>query len=209
MLQDLAVEREPPVGPDAVRPVRPARAPDRRAARRAARAAMGRRRLRWRGAPHPADGAEDRGAGHRLPAAEDAAVPSGHRPVAGRGRGAPRPSSPAGRIATTGGAGLPRPRPRLATGIGTPIEPGNLRRSWLTDHAGGRSAGPSHPRPSACPRLAHARPRVRPKVVSERLGHASVNITLTPTRTCCPASRKPPPRRSTRSSPSRLAAEAR
>ena len=66
----------------------------------------------------------------------------------------------------------------FATGIGTPLEPGNVRRTWIwiTAEAG-------------LPRLRihdmrHAMATimlgqgVHPKIVSERLGHASVNITL-------------------------------
>jgi integrase len=66
----------------------------------------------------------------------------------------------------------------FATGLGTPIEPGNLRRSWL---AIARSAGVPGLRIHDL-RHAHASlmlgQGVHPKVVSERLGHASVNITL-------------------------------
>ena len=66
----------------------------------------------------------------------------------------------------------------FATGIGTPIEPGNLRRSWLTIvDAAGVPGLRVHDL-----RHAHATlmlgQGVHPKVVSERLGHASVNITL-------------------------------
>lgn len=66
----------------------------------------------------------------------------------------------------------------FATGIGTPIEPGNLRRSWQRITA---SAGLSRLRIHDM-RHAHATimlgQGVHPKIVSERLGHASVNITL-------------------------------
>jgi integrase len=66
----------------------------------------------------------------------------------------------------------------FATGLGTPIEPGNLRRSWLGII---RAAGLPGLRIHDL-RHAHAtlmlRQGVHPKVVSERLGHASVNITL-------------------------------
>jgi integrase len=66
----------------------------------------------------------------------------------------------------------------FATGIGTPIEPSNLRRSWL---AVTESAGLPGLRIHDL-RHAHATimlgQGVHPKIVSERLGHASVNITL-------------------------------
>lgn len=66
----------------------------------------------------------------------------------------------------------------FATGLGTPLEPGNVRRDWLrivkaADLEGLRLHDLRH---------AHAtlmlRAGVHPKVVTERLGHASVNITL-------------------------------
>lgn len=66
----------------------------------------------------------------------------------------------------------------LAIALGTPLEPGNLRRDWLrivkaADLEGLRVHDLRH---------AHAtlmlRAGVHPKVVSERLGHASINITL-------------------------------
>jgi integrase len=66
----------------------------------------------------------------------------------------------------------------FATGLGTPIEPGNLRRTWLRVTA---AAGVPGLRIHDL-RHAHATlmlgQGVHPKVVSERLGHASVNITL-------------------------------
>ena len=66
----------------------------------------------------------------------------------------------------------------FATSIGTPLEPGNLLRAWyrITDAAG--LAG------LRIHDLRHAHATlmlgqgIHPKVVSERLGHASVNITL-------------------------------
>lgn len=66
----------------------------------------------------------------------------------------------------------------FATGIGTPLEPGNVLRAWgrivtAADVAGLRIHDLRH---------AHATlmlgQGIHPKVVSERLGHASVNITL-------------------------------
>ena len=66
----------------------------------------------------------------------------------------------------------------FATGLGTPLEPGNLRRTWL---GVARAAGIPGLRLHDL-RHAHATlmlgQGVHPKVVSERLGHASVNITL-------------------------------
>ena len=66
----------------------------------------------------------------------------------------------------------------FATGLGTPVEPGNLLRTW---YAIRREAGLSRLRIHDL-RHAHATlmlgSGVHPKVVSERLGHASVNITL-------------------------------
>ncbi len=66
----------------------------------------------------------------------------------------------------------------FVTSLGTPIEPSNLRRAWLKILA---KSGLSHLRFHDL-RHAHAtlmlRQGVHPKVVSERLGHASVNITL-------------------------------
>jgi integrase len=71
-----------------------------------------------------------------------------------------------------------RPQLVFATGIGTPIEPGNLLRAWYGITA---AAGVSGLRIHDL-RHAHATlllgQGVHPKVVSERLGHASVNITL-------------------------------
>lgn len=66
----------------------------------------------------------------------------------------------------------------FATGLGTPVEPGNLRRAWVGI---ARAAGVPGLRIHDL-RHAHATlmlsQGVHPKVVSERLGHASVNITL-------------------------------
>ena len=66
----------------------------------------------------------------------------------------------------------------FATGLGTPLEPGNVRRSWLRIV---ETAGLEGLRIHDL-RHAHAtlmlRAGVHPKIVSERLGHASVNITL-------------------------------
>lgn len=66
----------------------------------------------------------------------------------------------------------------FATGIGTPIEPGNLLRTWYRIV---RVAGLPGLRIHDL-RHAHATlmlgAGIHPKVVSERLGHASVNITL-------------------------------
>jgi integrase len=66
----------------------------------------------------------------------------------------------------------------FATGLGTPIEPGNLRRSWLgIIKAAGVSGLRIHDMRHASASFM-LRAGVHPKVVSERLGHASVNITL-------------------------------
>ena len=66
----------------------------------------------------------------------------------------------------------------FTTGLGIPIEPGNLTRAWLRVQA---DAGVGHVRWHDL-RHAHATlllsQGVHPKVVSERLGHASVAITL-------------------------------
>lgn len=66
----------------------------------------------------------------------------------------------------------------FATGLGTPLEPGNLRRAWLPIT---RKAGVPGLRIHDL-RHAHATlmlgQGVHPKVVSERLGHASIAITL-------------------------------
>jgi integrase len=66
----------------------------------------------------------------------------------------------------------------FATGRGTPLEPSNLRRTWL---AITRAAGLPGLRIHDL-RHAHATlmlgAGIHPKVVSERLGHASVTITL-------------------------------
>lgn len=66
----------------------------------------------------------------------------------------------------------------FATGLGTPIEPGNLRRSWLaiTQRAGVPGLRIHDMRHASASFMLRA--GVHPKVVSERLGHASVNITL-------------------------------
>jgi integrase len=66
----------------------------------------------------------------------------------------------------------------FATGIGTPIEPGNLRRSWLaiTARAGVAGLRIHDMRHASASYMLRA--GVHPKVVSERLGHASVSITL-------------------------------
>ena len=66
----------------------------------------------------------------------------------------------------------------FATSIGTPVEPGNLLRSWRKIRTeAGMPALRIHDL-----RHAHATLRlsqgVHPKVVPERLGHASANITL-------------------------------
>jgi len=66
----------------------------------------------------------------------------------------------------------------FATALGTPIEPGNLRRSWLgITRAAGLPGLRVHDLRHAHATLMLAQ-GVHPKVVSERLGHASVNITL-------------------------------
>ena len=66
----------------------------------------------------------------------------------------------------------------FATGIGTPIEPGNLLRAWAKITA---AAGVGHVRIHDL-RHAHAtlmlRQGIHPKIVSERLGHANIAITL-------------------------------
>ena len=66
----------------------------------------------------------------------------------------------------------------FATGIGTPIEPGNLLRAWAKIV---KTAGVGKVRIHDL-RHAHAslmlRQGVHPKIVSERLGHASIAITL-------------------------------
>ena len=66
----------------------------------------------------------------------------------------------------------------FTTGLGTAIEPGNLTRAWIRVQA---DAGVGHLRWHDL-RHAHATlllsQGVHPKVVSERLGHASVAITL-------------------------------
>ena len=85
----------------------------------------------------------------------------------------------------------------FATGIGTPVEPGNLLRAWYgisrpPDMAGLRIHDLRH---------AHATlmlgQGVHPKVVSERLGHASVNITLDTYSHVLPGLQAAQPRRST------------
>lgn len=66
----------------------------------------------------------------------------------------------------------------FATGLGTPIEPGNLRRSWVgIIRAAGLPGLRIHDLRHAHATLMLSQ-GVHPKVVSERLGHASVNITL-------------------------------
>ena len=91
----------------------------------------------------------------------------------------------------------------FTSALGTPLEPGTIRRTWRRVLA---VAGVGHVRWHD-PRHAHATlmlaSGVHPKVVSERLGHASVGITLDTTRTSCPAYRLPPLPSSTRCSPSR------
>jgi integrase len=66
----------------------------------------------------------------------------------------------------------------FATPVGTPIDPSNLRRAWLAIL---QKAGLEHLRFHDL-RHAHAslmlQQNVHPKVVSERLGHSSVGITL-------------------------------
>ena len=66
----------------------------------------------------------------------------------------------------------------FATPLGTPVDPGNLRRSWTRVV---RDAGLPHLRFHDLRHL-HATMLLldgaNPKVVSERLGHASVSITL-------------------------------
>ena len=66
----------------------------------------------------------------------------------------------------------------FATTIGTPIEPANLRRTWLRIL---EDAGVGHLRFHDL-RHAHAslmlQQGVHPKIVAERLGHAGVGITL-------------------------------
>ena len=66
----------------------------------------------------------------------------------------------------------------LTTALGTPIEPSNLRRTWLRIV---KDAGLGHLRFHDL-RHAHAslllKQGVHPKIVSERLGHSSVGITL-------------------------------
>ena len=76
------------------------------------------------------------------------------------------------------GAAYRDPALVFATGIGTPLEPGNVLRTWYRiTKAAGLDGMRVHDL-----RHAHAtlmlRAGVHPKVVSERLGHASVNITL-------------------------------
>ena len=149
-----------------------------RTARRTARAPVGRRRPRRRGAPHPADGAADRRPGHRLPAAEDAPVAALDRPVARGRRAAARPPTPAGRGASARGSRVRRSRPRLRHRARDADRAGEPSPVVADDHAGGGRARPPHPRSPPRARDADARQGVHPKVVSERLGHACVNITL-------------------------------
>jgi integrase len=66
----------------------------------------------------------------------------------------------------------------IASGPGTPIEPGNLRREWVKIATAAGAAGLRiHDLRHAHATLMLAQ-GVHPKVISERLGHASVNITL-------------------------------
>jgi integrase len=66
----------------------------------------------------------------------------------------------------------------FATGLWTPIEPGNLRRDWVRVAAAAGMPG-LHVHDL---RHAHATlmlgQGVHPEIVSERLGRASVNVTL-------------------------------
>ncbi len=160
--------------------VRSPRLPDRDAPGRAARPPLVRHRPGWRLDPCPTDRAADRRSGHRLPSPEDTALAAGDCAVAGCCR-----SFSAGHRRPAGGSAVPR-----RTGIWRPRS--RVRdRDRYTDRAGepaplvatdrrGR-AGLSHLRIHDM-RHAHATimlgQGVHPKIVSERLGHASVNITL-------------------------------
>jgi len=78
----------------------------------------------------------------------------------------------------TVGIGRAGEEPLLELVVGTPVEAGTIARTWLRVLA---AAGVGHVRWHDL-RHAHAslllRQGVHPKVVSERLGHASVAITL-------------------------------
>jgi integrase len=66
----------------------------------------------------------------------------------------------------------------FATGIGTPLEPGNVRRTWLrVTPAAGMPGVRVHDMRHAMATIMLSQ-GIHPKIVSERLGHASVNITL-------------------------------
>ena len=66
----------------------------------------------------------------------------------------------------------------FTTALGTPIEPSNLRRTWLRIV---KAAGLGHVRFHDL-RHAHAslmlQQGVHPKIVSERLGHSTIAITM-------------------------------
>jgi integrase len=66
----------------------------------------------------------------------------------------------------------------FASGLGTPLEPGNIRRTWLriVSAAGVPGLRLHDARHASASFMLAA--GVHPKIVSERLGHASVNITL-------------------------------
>jgi integrase len=66
----------------------------------------------------------------------------------------------------------------FTTGRGTPLEPGNIRRTWqrIIGAAGVPGLRLHDARHASASFMLAA--GVHPKIVSERLGHASVNITL-------------------------------
>ncbi|MGI8929212.1 MAG: site-specific integrase [Candidatus Limnocylindrales bacterium] len=103
---------------------------------------------------------------------------SSRRLVTNDSRPAAPPQAPASRSAAPGRLGLSGPRPGVASAIGTPVEPGTILRTWYRVL---ESAGVGHVRWHDL-RHAHATlmlgQGIHPKVVSERLGHASVAITL-------------------------------
>ena len=66
----------------------------------------------------------------------------------------------------------------FATSLGTPINPSNLRRTWLQIQRAARIEGLRfHDLRHTCATLM-LQQGTHPKIVSERLGHASIGITL-------------------------------
>ena len=140
---------------------------------RAAWLALVRHRSRLRSPVDRTDGPAASRSGHQFPTDQDSSLPSARSPLSRRRRGPPGPPTSASEVPSPDSKTVRGPGARIRYAHRRPVRLGHDRPRLQEAAIDGRFHDLRH---TAATLLLSA--GVHPKVVSERLGHASVNITL-------------------------------